>query len=123
MNDKVILKPDGILHIIIIGKQTDEEVHGSSAISDCLIREHNLEKIRYLVDFSQAGSITPSARQALKERMRVMEYHGSIKYAIIGVSPAVSALIQLYIKATKTKSQVRFFSNEQEAVGWLKSSK
>lgn len=55
--------------------------------------------------------------------MRVMEHHGSIKYAIIGVSPTVSALIQLYIKATKTKSQVRFFANEQEAVTWLKSSK
>lgn len=56
MRDKVTLRLDGILYVMVIGKQTDEEVKGSSEISDRLIREHNLKKIKYLVDFSEAGS-------------------------------------------------------------------
>jgi hypothetical protein len=120
MNDKVVLRPDGILNVIVIGRQTDEEVRGSSALSDRLIKEHDLREIRYLVDFSQVGTIVPSARQALRERMKQMETYQDVKYAIIGLTAAVRSLIKLYMRAVRPKSEIRFFEGEQEAVEWLR---
>jgi hypothetical protein len=120
MRDKVTLRPDGILYVAVIGKQTDEEVKGSSETSDRLIREHNLKKIKYLVDFSHAGSIAPSARQALQKRMKEMERYQDVRYAIVGLTPALRSLIELYMRAIRPKSKTRFFKEEQEAVEWLK---
>lgn len=119
MRDKVTLRPDGILYVVVTGKQTDEEVKGSSEISDRLIREHDLKKIKYLVDFSHAGSIAPSARQALQERMKDMERYEDVRYAIVGLTSGLRSLIELYIRAIRPKSKARFFKEEREAVEWL----
>lgn len=70
MADKVELLDGGILHITVMGDQMGDDVKYASAESDKLLRENNIKKIRYLVDFSAAGRIDPSARQALRDRLK-----------------------------------------------------
>lgn len=120
MKDRVELRADGILHIVVIGEQTSEDVRFASAESDRLIRENGLEKIRYLVDFSNVGRIAPSARQALRERIDRMQYKGTIRYAILGVTPVLSAVLEMFRKAIRPRAALKFFQDEGEAVAWLK---
>ncbi len=120
MSDKVELLESGILHIIVVGDQMGKDVEYASAESDRLLRENDIKDIRYLVDFSAAGRIDPSARQALKDRLKNVESRGKIKYAIVGLSKALANLISLYVRAIHTESEYRFFKTSDEALGWLK---
>lgn len=120
MPDKVELLEGGILHIVVEGDQMEEDVAFASSESDRLLRENDINEIRYLVDFSAAGRIDPSARHALKDRLKNVESRGKIKYAIVGLSKALVNLISLYVRAIHTESEYRFFKTRNEALGWLR---
>jgi len=120
MPDKVELLEGGILHIVVMGDQTGDDVSFASAESDRLLRENNVSEIRYLVDFSGVGRIDPSARQALRERLKNVEQRGKIKYAIVGLSKPLANLIKLYVRAVHTDAEYRFFKTKDDALGWLK---
>jgi hypothetical protein len=49
-----------------------------------------------------------------------MERYQDVRYAIVGLTPALRSLIELYMRAIRPKSKTRFFKEEQEAVEWLK---
>lgn len=119
MADKVEIIEGGILHIIVEGEQTGEDVAFASAESDRLLQENDIKEIRYLVDFSEAGRIDPSARQALKDRLKNVEQRGKVKYAIVGLSKTLANLISLYVRAIHTESEYRFFKTKDEALAWL----
>lgn len=120
MADKVELLDGGILHITVMGDQMGDDVKYASAESDKLLRENNIKKIRYLVDFSAAGRIDPSARQALRDRLKNVESRGKIKYAIVGLSRTLANLVSLYVRAIHTESEYRFFKTKVEALAWLR---
>jgi hypothetical protein len=119
MGSSVTLQ-DGILYVRAWGECTDEDVTLATGISDNLIDEHSLRRIRYLVDLSGVDKVRPSARQALQERLRNMGQKGDVRYAIVGLSGAFANLVKLFLKAVRTTSGFRFFKDEKEAILWLK---
>ncbi len=122
MPSVVELMPDGIIRVTSIGDQSAVDVKTASAETDRLAREHHLSQLKYLVDFSRLGTVRPDARQALRERIKNLEQKTSARYAIVGMNPAASGLLQLFIKAIRPRSKIKFFKTEEEAIPWLSES-
>lgn len=120
MGNNVTITSQGFLHITLIGVQIAEDVESASVEVDRLLSEHKPGTIRYLVDFTRCGRITPSARQAFRERLLRVQQLGEIKYAVIGVSTMLSTLLELFRKTSRTTAQLRFFKTEEMALQWLK---
>ncbi|MBN2380322.1 STAS/SEC14 domain-containing protein [candidate division WOR-3 bacterium] len=111
---------DRILYVRAWGECTDEDVTLATGISDKLIDEHRLRKIRYLVDLSEVDKVRPSARQALQERLRNIGEKGDVRYAIVGLSGAFANLVKLFLKAVRATSEFRFFTDVLQADAWLR---
>jgi len=119
MGSSVTLK-NGILYVKAWGDCIDEDVITSTGTSDQLIDEYELKKIRYLVDFSGVDKVRPSARQALQQRLRNMGRKGDVRYAIVGLSATFANLVKLFLKALRTTSEFRFFTDACKAEQWLR---
>jgi len=119
MATEVDLIKGSILHVVSAGEQTAEDVRKATGEVDRLIAEHGIRRIRYLVDFTRVGRITPDARQAFRERTSQMTDKGEIRYAILGVRQVLAGLLQMFAKASKANAVLRFFKGEDEALSWL----
>ena len=119
MATEVDLIKGTILHIVSAGEQTAEDVRKATGEVDRLIAEQGITRIRYLVDFTRVGRITPDARQAFRKRTGQMTDKGEIRYAILGVTPVLAGLLQMFAKASKANAVLRFFKGEDEALSWL----
>ncbi|MBN2380323.1 STAS/SEC14 domain-containing protein [candidate division WOR-3 bacterium] len=119
MATEVDLMSGNILHIVSIGEQTAEDVRKATHEVDRLIKEHDITRIRYLVDFTYVGRITPDARQAFRERTARMAVKGKIRYAILGKTPVLAGLLQMFARASRANAVLKFFKSEDDALIWL----
>jgi len=119
MATEVKLLSGNILNVVSIGEQTAEDVRKATREVDSLIDRYNITDIKYLVDFTRVGRITPDARQAFRERTKQMADKGRIKYAILGVTPVLAGLLQMFAKASGSNSILKFFNDEETALDWL----
>ncbi|MBN2381017.1 STAS/SEC14 domain-containing protein [candidate division WOR-3 bacterium] len=105
------------------------DIHGRLEVEDIAPLVENIEQILkaestgYLLsDVSDLPSyqIDRKTRRALQERGKVL---GLTKIAMLGASPAIRMIARLVIKLLGGETAYHFFSEEKEAVAWLKGNR
>ena len=107
---------DNILYIISNG---DTDQAAAIRIKELILeffKERN--KTSIFVDMNNFGKITPEARRTAKE---VMNHEKTGNIAFVGNHP-VARVIAEFLMLVSGNKRSRFFSNEEEALTWLKNN-
>jgi ABC-type transporter Mla MlaB component len=116
---KLSMGDDGILRMAFIGDIDEEDVlayvEEYTPLSEAATEAGPL---RILVDASQVGKVSSSARKALVEVYRAPGM-GMLTTAVVGANRYVRVLAGFIMKALGRKG-LRFFDSEEEALAWLK---
>ncbi len=112
--DTVCLRDNNIIHVVATGLQSNELAVEMKKV--CMELNSRMEgKCNYLIDINLCGKNEPGARSIWKELAGGENTH---KAAIFGMNP-VSRLIANFVIGTYSKTNMRFFKSEEEAVDWL----
>jgi hypothetical protein len=113
--NRITVMENSILYIEVIGEQTDEHAR--------LINE-NIHmvlasvpgKMRQLINLNRSGKSSPLSRQVFK---KLNDEHISEKVAVFGIHP-VARVLAMFVTGITQQNNVRFFTNEVEALNWLR---
>jgi hypothetical protein len=115
-DNSIILKEDNIIYIISRGDATAE-------IADAVLRAHKSilskyqGKVSHLINLNKAGKHSSEARKIWK---KLSEHEKTHKVAIFGAHP-VAKVIASFVIGVTNKKDIRFFTQEEEALNWLNS--
>jgi hypothetical protein len=107
---------DNILYVISNGDTDDEAAIRIKEVIFEFFKPRN--KTNIFVDMNNFGKITTEARRTAKEVMN-NEKTGNI--AFVGAHP-VARVISEFLMMVSGNKRSRFFSDEEEALVWLKSN-
>jgi len=109
------LDEDGIVHCTVVG---DLDAKTANAFNAAVLRLMNMidGKVNVLTDNNRAGKPSREARKICEDFVLHDKYG---KLAVFGVHPVSGVLANFFIKFAK-KKDIRYFSDEDEALQWLK---
>lgn len=106
----------GVGRFEVSGKISRDDLEELLEKYEKLVEEHG--PVNWLDDFSGIQKLDPDARRMAVKMMDIFEAE---KVAIMGKDSFVEVLIGFLVLFAPTKIEYRFFSDEKEAVTWLKS--
>src|SRR5687768_11655097 len=109
--NQAFINKDGIVEIIYHGDQNIETMQELIALIKSLISELP-GKVDYLIDVSDAGHSTLSARRAVFAALKQLRIH---RQAIFGGNTYIKSLINMMIRAVGKNSAFRYFGSRAEA--------
>jgi len=112
--NRISILKDSVLLIEVIGEQTDE--HAKVILENYKEIFNNIPgKVKQLVNLNKSGKSSHTSRMLFKE---LNENELTDKVAVYGVHPVARILAAFVIDITNKKN-IRFFSNETDALSWL----
>lgn len=111
---RTILTDQNIIHVNVVGEQTDEIALLQKQLNLKLF-EMVKGEVAFLIDLNRSGKNSPGARATWHQ----MAAHEKVrKAAIFGLNPVVRVIASFVIGFSVKKNE-RFFKTEQEARSWL----
>ena len=110
---------NGIVHVVMKKKFVVNEEDAKEHCDACLEFAHNTPK-KVLFDISAVSNLTlPGMKQFLDPRLSSLTIALGI---IVGLrSPLVSSAMSFFLKLDKEPFPMKIFTNEKEALDWLKN--
>lgn len=110
------LGEDDMFYLTIVG-EIDEEIASGfiNAIGE-IEKKIEEKKRNVFIDNNKAGKISSKARKIFH---KLDNREASGKVAIFGLHPVARVIASFYMGVSKNK-KMRFFSNKEEALAWLK---
>ena len=120
VNNRVYLGKDGYIHIVAEGDQTYDALFPVGEKMKELAEQLKKQKrsVNFLIDASKVTKQDSSARRRTKEVFESIPFE---KAAIFGLNLFVTNVAKFVMMAIGKSQTVKFFSNEEEAVRWLKA--
>lgn len=117
MKNDVFTNSDGVIEVRYHGDQTEEIV---SLLVQSLEKELSKTsgKVDYLIDLSDVGKTSLSARMAVVSQLKRLRINHQ---AVFGGSLFIKKLMNFMILASSKGGNIKYFGTRVEAVNWLKS--
>jgi hypothetical protein len=115
--NRITIMDHSIVYIEVIGEQTDE--HARLILENLqMVMASMPGKIKQLVNLNQSGKSSLRSREVFKH---LNDENISEKVAVFGIHP-VARVLAMFVTGLTLQKNVRFFTNEEEALSWLRIS-
>lgn len=115
--NRIHILEDSIVYVEVVGEQTDdyaeliqENIH--------IIAQSLPGKMRQLVNLNNSGKTSPKCRELFKQ---MNEENFSERVAVFGMHP-VARVLAIFVTGFTQQKHVRFFTNKEEAISWLRQN-
>ena len=122
MSNKVFLNETDIIECHVIGDQTTESVAAMGRKIDSLLTQLKKEKKPGLVldDLLKMGSVPSAPRNMVIELAKSLPYD---RLAMLGAGGIIRVGANIIIRVSGRHRRLRYFSDKDEALRWLKSGR
>ncbi len=113
--NRIQILEDSIVYVEVVGEQTDE--HAELIRKNVHIIAQSLPgKMRQLINLNNSGKSSPKCRELFKQ---LNEENISDRVAVFGMHP-VARVLAIFVTGVTQQKHVRFFTNKEEALNWLR---
>lgn len=119
--NQVSLTKDGILYKVFRGDQTGESIKKFREETDRIIQDLKVQKkkVLVLVNLSELGKTTLSARNEEIEAIRSLDFD---KAAVYGQNFFNRKIAEIIVNVSGMEYKIKFFGGEDQAYEWLINS-